>query len=252
MSTPVYTACGAAIDLTGSYRWRLWRQWGEGDGAVAFVMLNPSTADGTRDDPTIRRCVAFARAWGYARLEVVNLFAWRATDPRELGAVADPVGPENDRIMREVLSNVSLIVAAWGAGGRAPGRGRWAARDALRLRPNEVLRLITEDLLRDCHALRLTTAGYPSHPLYLPRAASPFHWRSRCCGGPWCGRCVKCFSEGCVKCLSSLPAGKTCNDCAHADRCKALFGVKGPETSCAFIPSRWRERTAVPAEVLHG
>src|SRR5689334_18589152 len=114
---------GALFDPTGRYRYRLWRQWDPAKPAVAFVMLNPSTADATTDDPTIRRCFGFAQGWGFGRLEVVNLFALRATDPRELARHPDPVGPANDAHIAAALALTDQAVAAWGCGGALRERG---------------------------------------------------------------------------------------------------------------------------------
>lgn len=104
---------GALISECGLYRYRLWRRWGIGPHAT-WIMLNPSTADADLDDPTIRRCIGFARAWGFSAIEVVNLFALRATNPRELGRSADPIGPDNDRHLSEAGRAAELRIAAWG------------------------------------------------------------------------------------------------------------------------------------------
>jgi hypothetical protein len=112
---------GAVLSECGRYRYRLWRHWGDGDARVCFLMLNPSTADANVDDQTIRKCIGFARQWGqqscnpvYGAIDVVNLFAWRSTDPKGLLDVADPVGPDNDATIRLVLANAQRIVYAWG------------------------------------------------------------------------------------------------------------------------------------------
>jgi len=142
---------GATFSRDRRYRYRLWRRWDRGRPVVAFVMLNPSTADARRDDPTIRRCVGFAQRWGYGGIEVVNLYAYRATDPRALRTVRDPVGPGNRRHMRRALRRAALVVLAWGAnahGDRLTGVGQ-------------------------AHCLGLTRAGQPRHPLYLRRDVRP-------------------------------------------------------------------------------
>ena len=91
----------AEIDPTGLYRYSLYRGWEtNAPKRIAFVMLNPSRADATNDDPTLCRCISFARSWGYGSLEVVNLFAYRASKPEELKTVTDPVGSENDRYIQ--------------------------------------------------------------------------------------------------------------------------------------------------------
>ena len=108
--------------MEGQYRYLLWRYWGEAKRLV-WVLLNPSTADARQDDPTIRRCVGFAKGWGYDGIQVVNLFAYRATDPRELKAVVDPVGPRNDEFIERAARGHEMVVVAWGANGGLHGRG---------------------------------------------------------------------------------------------------------------------------------
>src|SRR5581483_9586135 len=95
------------------YRYSLARFFGDG-GVVNFIMLNPSTADAETDDPTIRRCLGFAKAWGYGTLVVTNLFAYRATDPAELAKAGDPVGPDNDTRLWSEAQLSDLVVCAWG------------------------------------------------------------------------------------------------------------------------------------------
>lgn len=106
----------AIISDCGRYRYWLSRstEAPEKEGAVLFVMLNPSTADHTVDDPTIRKCRGFSRLWGKAHFEVVNLYAYRATDPDELFRVDDPVGPENGHYLRQILGRHKYAVCAWG------------------------------------------------------------------------------------------------------------------------------------------
>lgn len=121
-----------------------------------FIGLNPSTADEVKDDPTIRRCVAFAKDWGYNALCMTNLFAFRATDPAVMLAAPDPVGPDNDRHLVNLSRGAGVIVAAWGTNGAFLGRDR------------EV-----QALLPGLHCLRKTKHGHPSHPLYLPGTLTP-------------------------------------------------------------------------------
>lgn len=142
----------AAISDCGAYRYELARRWGPGSSAC-FVMLNPSTADGLRDDPTIRKCVGFARMWECDAIRVVNLFAFRATDPGALRAAGYPVGPENDGAIGRALSATTVVVAAWGA--HAP-----ADRAAL------VLARLTKHWTVWC--LGRTAGGQPRHPLMVP------------------------------------------------------------------------------------
>ncbi|KVP17103.1 DUF1643 domain-containing protein [Burkholderia ubonensis] len=143
------------------YRYALWRHWGALPGTVdlgyaMFVGLNPSTADETNDDPTIRRCIAFAQSWGYSGVCMVNLFAFRATYPADLLQASDPVGPENDAWLKHFAHHASVVIAAWGV------HGTHLARDAA-----------VKELLPQLHCLRRTKDGHPGHPLYLPKTLVP-------------------------------------------------------------------------------
>lgn len=143
---------GAIIDQTGQYRYLLWRTWDAQKPRVAFIMLNPSTADGTEDDPTIRRCIGFAKDWNYGGIEVVNLFAYRATDPKALWDAVDPVGIENEEYLFVTARRAPLIIAAWGALGWYKGRDR------------QVMKLLGK---YDLHCLEVTRDGHPKHPLFV-------------------------------------------------------------------------------------
>lgn len=151
-----------------TWRYELRRQIGLGfnrlNRVVNFLMLNPSAADETVNDPTVRRCIGFAEAWGAETLIVTNLFAYRATDPRELEQQADPVGPGNDDAIYDAALESSCLIAAWGCHGDLFSRG---AGVLLELRRRGVLP----------HALRLTKGGFPEHPLYLPSDLQPFPLR---------------------------------------------------------------------------
>ncbi len=140
------------------YRYSLVRIWDGTKDLVSFIGLNPSTADETKDDPTIRRCSQFAKDWGYGGLVMLNLFAYRSTDPKALKTVADPVGPGNNTQILHVSSMLnSPMIAAWGTHGTYLNRG-------------EEVKLLLNDKL---HYLRLTKDGHPSHPLYLPKKLTP-------------------------------------------------------------------------------
>lgn len=104
----------AAINPCKLYRYRLTRVWDPAKKLVCFVMLNPSTADAATDDPTIRRCIAFAMKWGYGGIVVVNLAAYRATDPDVLRDIEDPIGADNAEHVMKAISEAGLVVAAWG------------------------------------------------------------------------------------------------------------------------------------------
>ncbi len=145
----------ADISECGQYRYRLERMW---DVSVfnhlVYIMLNPSTADGLKDDPTIRRCCSIAKGLGFGGIYVVNLFAYRATDPKKLKLVDFPIGPDNDSWLLAV-GQKSTVVAAWGTHGTLYGRDK------------EVLRLLKSHK-RKVYCLGITKKGHPKHPLYLP------------------------------------------------------------------------------------
>jgi len=130
-------------------------------------MLNPSTADAQRDDPTIRRCTGFARRWGFGGIEVVNLFAWRATKPEELRRASDPVGRLNDRAILRAARECAMTIAAWG------NHGAWMGRTD---RVLEILRGVCE-----VRVFGLTAIGQPKHPLYLSRRCAAVPMGSRYC-----------------------------------------------------------------------
>jgi hypothetical protein len=165
MKEPLNYVRGATISDCGKFRYHLWRRWQPEFPPLMLVMLNPSTADGQAEDATIRRCVSFAVAAGFGSIEVVNLFAYRATDPRELHRAGYPVGPNNDHWIRTVAKSVKLasdgaICLAWGA--HAAGLER----------PQVVLPMLRE-IDPDLWCLRITRSGYPQHPLMLPSSCRP-------------------------------------------------------------------------------
>lgn len=129
-----------------------------------LIGLNPSTADARNNDPTIRRCIGFARDWGFGRVWVLNLFAFRATYPSDLKAAADPVGPRNDEWIRRVARKVDRIVAVWGNDGTFLDR-------STRIRGMLGQRL---------EVIRLNAGGEPAHPLYLPKRLRPVKWPRDC------------------------------------------------------------------------
>lgn len=160
----------AIVSEDGAYRYRLDRRWGDGP-RVAWVMLNPSTADAEVDDPTIRRCIAFSRAWGYDGMTVVNLYPLRTADPRVLiGALRDHRIDDHateacQRNLEEIdrtLDDATLIVAGWGA-----QRGDRISTSRRRLVERYHDRL---------HCLGLTRLGEPRHPLYLSGDRVPIPW----------------------------------------------------------------------------
>lgn len=131
-----------------------------GFAAVAFLLLNPSTATETEDDPTIRRCIGFARRWGFAELVILNVYALRSTDPAGLWEVDDPVGPENDAAIAEVAARVERIVCGWGK----------------HARPERVRRVAELVAGRDTYALAVNKDSSPKHPLYIPADREPMRY----------------------------------------------------------------------------
>jgi hypothetical protein len=145
------------------HRYLLTRTWDASLPTVNFLMLNPSTADAFQLDPTNRRCVGFAQAWGYGSMVTTNIFAFRSTDPAGLRTAIDAVGPANDDAIVEAAVAADLVIAAWGTHGELQGRS-----DAVR----ELLRKAEVSL----HVLRLTKAGHPGHPLYVAGDTVPTLW----------------------------------------------------------------------------
>lgn len=155
-SSAVYSRCE-------QYRYALTRVWDPAGRRVLFLMLNPSKATEVQNDPTVERCERRARALGYGGMRVVNIFAFRATDPRDLKAAADPTGPDNDTAIREGVDWADDVLAAWGAHGDHQGRGVAVAV------------LLTGLEGRLLH-LGLTKVGHPRHPLYVGYACQPQSW----------------------------------------------------------------------------
>jgi hypothetical protein len=148
---------GAFISNDGLYRYWLSRSWDNSKNTVGWIMLNPSTASASKDDPTVRRCINFAKSWGYGGILIVNLFAYRSKNPQDLKTCpVDPVGPDNDYFIREVLLSCKIMVAAWGINGNYKGRGKKVAKR-----------------LPVLHCLGKTAAGHPRHPLYVAADTKP-------------------------------------------------------------------------------
>ena len=156
----------ATFDQSGCYRYYLTRSWNTNDHAerpVAFIMLNPSQADAKHDDPTIRACRQFAQRWGFNQLNIVNLFAYRATQPSTLKKTTDPIGPANDRFLIQTAETAHQVILAWGNWGQ------------LLKRHQAVIELL------DCHRHKLyclarNQSGQPRHPLYIKRTVQPVRW----------------------------------------------------------------------------
>ena len=175
---------GACFSPCRTWRYTLWRRWSDKGSTerfdhdvlfdetqqmpeenlrrmVAFIGLNPSTADEHRNDPTITRCINFAKAWGYDGMAMLNLFAFRATDPRDMKKMATPVGPLNDAAIEYSLKTFGKVVACWGNHGKFKDRS-----DFIRRRASD-------------HCIEkfgLTKLGEPQHPLYLSADTKPTLW----------------------------------------------------------------------------
>lgn len=166
------------------YRYTLWREWGDVRSMFApdphfdylpgrpnqyiqFIGLNPSTADEKIDDPTVRRCINYAKRWGFGAMCMTNLFAWRATDLKEMKKVERPISAAedepygNDFWLRTISSGASMVIAAWGKDGNHLGRGEEVAGKI-------------ECVL---HCLGVNKDGSPAHPLYLKNDAQPEVWK---------------------------------------------------------------------------
>lgn len=156
----------AILSPCRTYRYVLTRRWADtqpGD-TVAFIGLNPSTADETEDDPTIRRCIGFAKRLGYNSLSMLNLMAYRATNPQDVLfaslAGTDIVGPENDTYLMVFGWAAACRIACWGIGATNYGR-------------EEIVKAMFPGRM---HSFGTTQAGFPRHPLYLPADATLFQY----------------------------------------------------------------------------
>lgn len=155
----------AVLSHDRRYRYTLTRVWEPQGKRIAYIGLNPSTADERQLDPTLRRCLRFAYDWGFGRFVMVNLFAFRATDPIVMKRALDPVGPDNNTHTGLVCQSVDLVVACWGTHG------------AFMKRDQEVRRMLRK-LGVPLHYLKLSKHGHPGHPLYLSSETKPKEWKS--------------------------------------------------------------------------
>jgi hypothetical protein len=154
---------GAVFSKCKQYRYDLWRLWDNEKGSVAFIMLNPSTADETKNDPTVERCQRFAKLWGFGGMYVCNIFAFRTTYPKELLKMGKPIGPRNNAMILKRAKEAQKVVCAWGNHGIHLERG-----------DNLLLLLKKEGITPETFGL--TQMGQPKHPLYLRKTAetTPF------------------------------------------------------------------------------
>ena len=158
---------GAWINPRGNRRYLLWRTVGPSDATtIAFVMLNPSTANPEKDDPTLRKCRAFAHGWSHGLLLVGNLFSIRGSDPKDIDFRAQPDlygDAVNEAVLRDVLCSSERVIAAWGA------------QDHIG-KVQEQFRAMCRDEHVELYHLGLNDGGSPKHPLFLPKETQPVKW----------------------------------------------------------------------------
>jgi len=157
------TPAGAKFSRCRRWRYLLWRCWDEAKPVANFLMLNPSTADEFKLDPSCTRARNYAERWGFGALVVTNIFGWRSTDPAALKTVEDPVGRGNDAAIVKAAKEAKLVVCAWGNHGLHLERAERVT--ALLRRQNVKLSF-----------LRMNGEGQPAHPLYLPSSLKPTPW----------------------------------------------------------------------------
>ena len=156
-SVAIYSDCE-------KYRYSLTRSWNDAGRKATFVMLNPSTATEVQNDPTVERCERRARALGFGAFQVTNIFAYRATDPRDMRAQSDPIGDGNDAAILTAANWADAIICAWGTHGAHMGRGA------------QIEAILRSQLNKPLHHLGLSKAGHPKHPLYISYAQQLIEW----------------------------------------------------------------------------
>jgi hypothetical protein len=138
------------------YRYVLWRVWDDTKPFAMIIGLNPSTADEVKNDPTVSRCMNFAKSWGYGGVCMANLFAYRATEPSEMKSQNDPVGADNDEWLAKLSKDADIVIAAWGNDGSYLNRSH-----------------VVKAMLSNLHYLKMNKSGEPAHPLYLKADVKP-------------------------------------------------------------------------------
>lgn len=155
---------GAIFSPCRRWRYLLWRRWDRQGDVLMVVGLNPSTANETEDDPTIRRCIGFAKGWGFGALWMVNAYAFRATQPRDMIAQGSgALGPRNNEFLLRTAIDADMVLAAWGT--HCDG-----------LRESQIIGTVTEGALKPLYAFGFTKGGHPKHPLYLRADTKPMEW----------------------------------------------------------------------------
>lgn len=158
----------AWLSEDGLHRYRLLRKLSFWPGILVWIMLNPSTADADEDDATIRRVIGFSLPLGFGTLIVVNVFAFRATDPAKLCGVEDPVGPENERVVKEQIKAANRVIVGWGG----MSNQLYAKQGA-----NRIIKAV-QDTGTKLECLGRTASGHPRHPLYLKSNTKLEEWKA--------------------------------------------------------------------------
>jgi hypothetical protein len=146
----------AKLSSCRNYRFALWRTWDDSKPFAMIIGLNPSTADEVENDPTITRCINFAKSWGYGGVCMANLFAYRATEPSDMKSHNDPIGAENDMWLTKLAKDAAIVVAAWGNDGNYLNRST-----------------VVKNMLPNLHYLKMNKSGEPAHPLYIKADLAP-------------------------------------------------------------------------------
>lgn len=148
----------AILSTDRVYRYSLSRIWDESKSYLNVIGLNPSTADEMEDDRTSRRCIGFAKDWGYGGLIMTNLFAFRTTKPADMRAADEPIGPENNKHLILIAEKSGMVLAAWGTHGNFNNRDK------------EVINILLPEKI---NCLKITKSGLPAHPLYIKADTKP-------------------------------------------------------------------------------
>ena len=156
MKLPRFEGSNAVFSNCRKYRYALWRRWDPENPLVLFIGLNPSTADEVKNDPTIRRCIGFAKDWGYGGVMIANIFAFRSTSPERMKNHKEPVGKENDWWIIQLAESAEMVIAAWGNHGTFLNRYQQVQNN-----------------LNHMKCMGLTSQNQPRHPLYLRRDTKP-------------------------------------------------------------------------------
>ena len=152
---------GADFSKCRKYRYTLWRFWDRSLPKVMFLGLNPSTADEIKNDPTVTRCINYAKLWGFGGMYMMNIFAFRTTYPVELKKANDPIGKNNNSWIMKISKDVDKCIGAWGNDGNFMSRHETICK-----------------IIPELYCLKINQSGQPSHPLYLKSDITPFLFKN--------------------------------------------------------------------------